>query len=119
MQAVELLELVSEIKKHLKGKNMTISEAINHYETIATSMKQQSLIHSDNSKEYRKIAIENRQTAERLRMLREILNSGQCNGCRNGQCKWKPNLGHLVRFNCPHYVHDTNVGECENADVIS
>ena len=55
-----------------------------------------------------------RQLAEWLKALKEIWDSGDCNDCRNGQCKWKPKLGQLVRFNCPHYVGVAN-GEV-NAD---
>ena len=43
-----------------------------------------------------------------LKALKEIWDSGDCNDCRNGQCEWKPRLGQLVRFNCPHYVGVAN-----------
>ena len=56
----------------------------------------------------KKCASEHRQLAEWLKALKEIWDSGDCNDCRNGQCKWKPKLGQLVRFNCPHYVGVTN-----------
>ena len=59
-------------------------------------------------------ANELRQLAEWLKVLKEILDSGDCNDCRNGQCEWKPKLGQLVRYNCPHYVGVVN-GEV-NAD---
>ena len=55
-----------------------------------------------------------KQLAEWLKALKEIWGSGDCNDCRNGQCEWKPKLGQLVRFNCPHYVGVAN-GEV-NAD---
>jgi len=42
--------------------------------------------------------------AEWLKALKEIYDCGDCNDCRNRQCEWKPKLGQLVRFNCPHYV---------------
>lgn len=58
-----------------------------------------------------------RQLAEWLKALKEIWDSGDCNDCRNGQCEWKPKLGQLVRFNCPHYVGVAN-GEV-NADEDS
>jgi hypothetical protein len=60
-------------------------------------------------------ANEFRQLAEWLKALKEIWDSGDCNDCRNGQCEWKPKLGQLVRFNCPHYVGIAN-GEV-NADA--
>lgn len=55
-----------------------------------------------------------RQLAEWLKALKEIWDSGDCNDCRNGQCEWRPKLGQLVRFNCPHYVGVAN--EEVNAD---
>lgn len=59
-------------------------------------------------------AKEHRQLAEWLKALKEIWDSGSCNDCRNGQCEWKPKLGQLARYNCPHYVGVAN-GEV-NAD---
>ena len=59
-------------------------------------------------------ANEHRQLAEWLKALKEIWDSGDCNDCRNGQCEWKPKLGQLVRYNCPHYVGVAN--EEVNAD---
>lgn len=56
----------------------------------------------------RECANEHRQLAEWLKALKEIWDSGDCNDCRNGQCEWKPRLGQLVRFNCPHYVGVAN-----------
>ena len=56
----------------------------------------------------RECAEEHRQLAEWLKALKEIWDSGDCNDCRNGQCEWKPRLGQLVRFNCPHYVGVAN-----------
>lgn len=56
-----------------------------------------------------------RQLAEWLKALKEIWDSGDCNDCRNGQCEWRPKLGHLVRYNCPHYVGIAN--EEVNADA--
>ena len=53
-------------------------------------------------------AKEHRQLAEWLKALKEIWDSGDCNDCRNGQCEWKPELGQLVRYNCPHYVGIAN-----------
>jgi hypothetical protein len=47
-------------------------------------------------------------------LLKEIWDSGDCNDCKNGQCEWRPKLGQLVRFNCPHYVGVAN--EEVNAD---
>lgn len=39
-----------------------------------------------------------------LRAYRNIVDSGDCNDCQNKECEWKPKIGNLVRYNCPHYV---------------
>lgn len=44
-----------------------------------------------------------RQGADWLRALKEIWDSGDCNTCANKNCKMKPKLGQLVRFNCFFY----------------
>lgn len=61
-----------------------------------------------------KAAIEHEQLSDWLKCLKEIWDSGNCHDCRNGQCEWKPELGQLVRFNCPHYVGITNEEVNEN-----
>lgn len=66
---------------------------------------------------WKECAKEQRQLAEWLKALKEIWDSGDCNDCRNGQCEWRPKLGHLVRYNCPHYVGIAN--EEVNADEES
>ena len=38
-----------------------------------------------------------------LMVYRNIVESGDCNTCKNKDCQWKPKLGQLVRYNCPHY----------------
>ena len=38
-----------------------------------------------------------------LMVYRNIAESGDCNTCKNKDCQWKPKLGQLVRYNCPHY----------------
>ena len=39
-----------------------------------------------------------------LRLLKEIVKSGNCNDCAKRQtCKYAPGWGELVRYNCPHY----------------
>lgn len=37
-----------------------------------------------------------------LRLLREILESGDCNTCTR-ECSYVPDVGALVRYNCPFY----------------
>jgi hypothetical protein len=102
---------------------MTLEEAILHAEEIAEEYEKQviwlrSKEGNPNCEHYVDRAKEHRQLAEWLRVLKEILDSGDCNGCRNGQCEWKPKLGGLVRFNCPHYVGIANaeVKADENSD---
>lgn len=38
-----------------------------------------------------------------LMLLRQILNTGDCNVCKNKDCKCKPKIGQMVRYNCPFY----------------
>lgn len=38
-----------------------------------------------------------------LMAYRNIVSTGDCNRCANKGCEWKPKLGQLVRYNCPHY----------------
>lgn len=39
---------------------------------------------------------------------RTIIESGDCNTCKNEFCNWKPQAGSLTRYNCPHYRGDKN-----------
>lgn len=41
-----------------------------------------------------------------LRALRSIYETGDCNNCRKKRCLYKPKVGQMVRYNCPHYVKD-------------
>ena len=99
---------------------MTLDEAIRHCEEVAESEEQKYKEWKGDYSHLKKIdsclecASEHRQLAEWLKALKEIWDSGDCNDCRNGQCEWKPKLGHLVRYNCPYYVGIAN-GEV-NAD---
>ena len=92
---------------------MTIEEAIKHYEEVANQLEgKDGYAYTDSTCD--ECAKEHRQLAEWLKALKEIWDSGDCNDCRNGQCEWKPKLGQLVRYNCPHYVGVAN--EEVNAD---
>ncbi len=109
------------------GKGKILDETIKHAEEVAEAkeregnLNQESFMPLEDFMRYRveclECASEHRQLVEYLKALREIWNSGDCNVCRNGQCKWKPELGQLVRYNCPHYVGVAK-GEV-NADEIS
>lgn len=83
---------------------MTIDEAIKHCEEVAESCERGN----PKKRSKAKCASEHRQLAEWLKALKEIWDSGDCNDCRNGRCEWKPKLGQLVRYNCPHYVGIAN-----------
>lgn len=102
---------------------MTLEEAIKHCEEVAEeqdklckryddasgySRSHNEAIRVDDAKRCEKCAKEHRQLAEWLKALKEIWDSGDCNDCRNGRCEWKPKLGQLVRYNCPHYVGIAN-----------
>ena len=39
-----------------------------------------------------------------LMAYRNIVESGDCNICKNKDCQWKPKPGQLVRYNCPFYT---------------
>ena len=39
-----------------------------------------------------------------LRALRRIYDTGDCNSCCNKNCKYRPEWGTMVRYNCPFYV---------------
>lgn len=38
-----------------------------------------------------------------LMAYRRIAETGNCNTCKNKDCQWRPKVGQLVRYNCPHY----------------
>ena len=93
---------------------MTIDETIKHYEELAEAEEQRAELHQKpDTDEWTydaciKRASEYRQLEGWLIVLKEIWDSGCCNDCRNGQCEWRPKLGQLVRYNCPHYVGIAN-----------
>ena len=43
-----------------------------------------------------------------LMAYRNIAETGNCNTCKIRKCQWKPKLGQLVRYNCPHYKAEEN-----------
>ena len=40
---------------------------------------------------------------DNLILLRQILQTGDCNTCANKGCKYTPEPGAMVRYNCPFY----------------
>lgn len=96
---------------------MTLEEAIKHYEEVATENEKAIAYYTiqgdkewldECEKDCIEFAKDNYRLAGWLELLKEIWDSGNCNDCRNGQCEWRPKLGQLVRFNCPHYVGVAN-----------
>ncbi len=52
-------------------------------------------------------ANEHRQLAEWLKLLKRILESGDCNGCGIKKvCNVRPEWGEQVRYNCPMFVRE-------------
>ena len=45
-----------------------------------------------------------------LIVYRNITETGNCNTCKNKDCQWRPKLGQLVRYNCPHYEAEEDNG---------
>ena len=98
---------------------MTLDEAIKQCEEVAEG--QEWLATKDIGEYSTKLCLEcaseHRQLVEWLKALKEIWDSGDCNNCRRYKCDYKPKLGQLVRYNCPHYVGISN-GEVKADDSI-
>lgn len=39
-----------------------------------------------------------------LILLRQIQGTGDCNNCNNKKCGYLPEVGQMVRYNCPFYA---------------
>lgn len=46
--------------------------------------------------------------------LRNIQNTGNCNVCKNKDCKFEPKPGQMVRYNCPFYKAEC--GDAQHTD---
>lgn len=79
---------------------MTLEEAIIHAEDVADRC---SVTDGD-----RRCKQEHRQLAEWLKLLKRILDSGDCNDCAmlHRQCRYAPRWGEQVRYNCPFYSRE-------------
>lgn len=44
-----------------------------------------------------------------LRVLRDILATGDCNECANKECGYRPKAGQMVRYNCPFYTAESEI----------
>ena len=94
---------------------MTLDEAIQHYEEVAkeNQRKADALPYDHPLLECVKCAEEHRHLAEWLKLLKRILDSGDCNTCAllRSQCRYAPRLGELVRYNCPFYYSNGKEGK--------
>lgn len=58
------------------------------------------------------------QTHDWLCLLRDILNSGDCNDCKNkNSCSIAPKPGQQVRYNCAFYQNEKD--ECEGCEFFT
>lgn len=92
---------------------MTLDEAIIHAEEIAKRCElhmcefPDQLAYVEKFYDAEKCAEEHRQLADWLKLLKRILDSGDCNDCGIKKvCQIKPNYGEQVRYNCPLYVKE-------------
>lgn len=92
---------------------MKLDEAIAHCEEIVQTnyaLYDTYMSHGEQGEHVEaclKCASEHRQLADWLKLLKRIVDSGDCNICgiRN-VCQIKPNLGEQVRYNCPLFVKE-------------
>lgn len=93
---------------------MTLDEAIIHAEEIAKRCElhayqfHDQLAYVEKFYDAEKCAEEHRQFADWLKLLKRILDSGDCNSCAmlHSQCRYAPRIGEQVRYNCPFYVKE-------------
>lgn len=52
-----------------------------------------------------------------LILLRQIQQTGDCNICKNRDCKYKPKVGQLTRYNCPFYNAETE-GKTKEIELV-
>ena len=106
---------------------MTLGEAIQHCKEVADYQEHDAELWDrsaefwdsdvpyaiDKAKECRRCAEERRQLAEWLKLLKRILDSGDCNTCAllHSQCRYAPGWGEQVRYNCPFYSKEKEGGE--------
>lgn len=88
---------------------MTLDEAIIHCEEVAESCQLKAYnIERDDYKDLEECVADHRQLAEWLKLLKRILDSGDCNDCAmlHRQCRYAPRRGEQVRYNCPFYSRE-------------
>lgn len=79
---------------------MTLDEAIIHCEEVSDRC---AMTDGDLNCER-----EHRQLAEWLKLLKRILDLGDCNNCASlsSPCRYRPRWGDQVRYNCPFYAKE-------------
>lgn len=92
---------------------MTLEQSIKYFNDIAADYIARSeywKAHPDFDKDGTReaacysIACEYFLTADRLKLLKEIVDSGSCNDCGySSKCYSRPRPGQIIRFNCPMY----------------
>ena len=95
---------------------MTLDEAICHCEEVANSCElhlysfPEQLAYKEGFYDAKECAEEHRQLADWLKLLKRILDSGDCNSCAmlHSQCRYAPRIGEQVRYNCPLYVKEVD-----------
>lgn len=87
---------------------LSLGEAITHCEEVAEEQQRLGdtsdyLDEKDKADECFECAAEHRQLAGWLTHYKQIIDSGDCNVCLKRSCEYRPELGQLVRYNCPFY----------------
>ena len=91
---------------------MTLEETIKRYEEKAeiykNTSKSKEYFNLSASREDREVAEEYFRLVDWLRLLKEILDCGDCNDCGNRECLYRPKPGQMVRYRCPFYQKKEN-----------
>ncbi len=91
---------------------MTVDELIKYCEEIAERNKGIAEFCKDTKcttykDGWEEIAARYFQIADWLKVLKDIQSTGCCNECKSkGVCKYEPEAGQVVRYNCPFYIDD-------------
>lgn len=104
---------------------MTLDEAIIHCEEVASRCEVHRakfptlLAYVEKHYDAQKCAEEHRQLAEWLKLLKRILDSGNCNDCEllNSPCRYAPRWGEQVRYNCPFYSKERKSSTKKNNGI--
>lgn len=68
-----------------------------------------SKLPEDNSNRLDKTISDIGYVLDSLKLLRDIESTGDCNICKNKRrCVFEPEVGQMVRYNCPFYKEDKN-----------